>query len=449
MQRFLLAFVVLEGMVMAGPAVAPPAVTFNRDVLPILQKHCQTCHRPGEVAPMSLLTYQEARPWAAAIKDAVLTKKMPPWFAESTSHAFANERKLSAKELGTLVAWVDGGAAKGDDSDKPAPLHFTDGWNIRPDMVVQAPAISLPASGTLEYRYVLVKVNFPKDLWVQAAEIRPGNRKVVHHMKAWIRPPGSRYMAGIQPGVYMTMPELRAAQQRAVAAGARSSLDMDGPMQDMLAKYNPGLDAQHFDVDGAAKFIPKGSDIVFECHFTTDGEATGEQPKVGIMLAPAPPERRYFTTGALTNHKFTLPAGDPNAEVREEVEVESPAQLVWVQPHMHLRGKDYELRAVYPTGEQETLLKAKFDFNWQLGYEFAKPVILPKGTHLIGISHFDNSANNPYNPNPKIDVHYGPQNWDEMSVGFFSVVIDKNTDLRTLFRKVEPSAPESAPGNRR
>jgi hypothetical protein len=157
------------------------------------------------------------------------------------------------------------------------------------------------------------------------------------------------------------------------------------------------------------------------------------------MLADHPPERRYFTTGALTNHSFTIAPGDSNAEVSEAVELQDKADLVWIQPHMHLRGKDYELRAIYPTGESETLLKAKFDFNWQLGYEFAKPVVLPKGTRLVGISHFDNSANNPYNPDPKIEVHYGPQNWDEMSVGFFSVVVDRTTDLGHLFKKIDPA----------
>ena len=415
---------------------ANSSVTFDKDVLPILQKHCQSCHRPGEVAPMSLLTYQDARPWAKSIKSAVLTKQMPPWFSATSSHGFTNARVLKQEEIDTLVAWVDGGSVEGNKKDTPAPLKFTDGWNLRPDIVIDAPEFSVPASGTLDYRFVVVKVNFPKDLWIQAAEIRPGDRQHVHHMKALVRPPGSSYMAQATPGAYMTMSEIRKASK----GGPRSDVDMEGGLMDeILAKYNPGLDVQRFDVDGAAKFIPKGSDIVFECHFTSNGKESTFRPKVGIMLADGPPQQRYFTTGELTNHKFTLPAGDSNAEVSEEVEVENAADLVWIQPHMHLRGKDYELRAIYPTGETETLLKTNFDFNWQLGYEFAKPIVLPKGTRLIGISHFDNSANNKYNPDPTVDVHYGPQNWDEMSVGFFSVVVPANTDLAHLFKKIIPA----------
>src|SRR5579871_1278058 len=180
----------------AAPLV--PSVTFNKDVLPILQKQCQTCHRPGEVAPMSFLSYKETRPWAAAIKAAVVTNKMPPWFADPTIGHFSNERRLTEAERATLVAWAENGAAEGDPKDLPAPVEFADGWSIgKPDIVVEMPNdIPIPATGIVDTNSVYVKVNFPHDMWVQAAEIRPGNRQVVHHMKAWIQYPESPKQAG-------------------------------------------------------------------------------------------------------------------------------------------------------------------------------------------------------------------------------------------------------------
>ncbi len=348
---------------------------------------------------MSFLSYKETRPWASAIKSAVLTNKMPPWFADPSVGHFSNERKLTDQERATLVAWVESGAAEGDAKDRPAPAEFADGWTIgKPDIIVEMPNdIPIPATGIVDVSSVFVKVNFPNDVWVQAAEIRPGNRQVVHHMKAWVQYSG-------------------------------------GKSRDMLCKYNPGLAGQNFTVGDAAKFIPAGSDIVFETHYTSNGKATTDRSKVGIVLAKAPPKQRFFTTGALTNHQFTIPAGDPNFELKTEIVISEPVQLTWLQPHMHMRGKNYQVRAIYPTGESEVLLKVpRFDYNWQVGYEFAKPILLPKGTRLESIAHFDNSVNNPANPDPTKDVPYGAQTWDEMSVGFFSVVVDVNTDPLQLF----------------
>jgi len=400
----------------ASNAAPPtPSVTFYKDVLPVLQKQCQSCHRPGEVAPMSFLTYKETRPWASAIKSAVVTNKMPPWFADTSVGHFSNERRLTDTERATLVAWAESGAAEGDAKDRPSPVEFADGWTIgKPDIVVEMPNdIPIPATGIVNINSVFVKVNFPKDLWVQAAEIRPGNRQVVHHMKAWVQYP-----------------------DRTVRAlnGADAPMTDGGRSRDMLCKYNPGLAGQNFTVGDAAKFIPAGSDIVFETHYTSNGKATTDRSKVGIVLAKAPPKQRFFTTGALSNHTFTIPAGDPNYELKTEIVLSQPVQLTWLQPHMHMRGKSYQVRAIYPTGESEILLKVpRYDYNWQVGYEFAKPVPLPKGTRLESIAHFDNSVNNPANPDPTRDVPYGAQTWDEMSVGFFSVVVDVNTDPLLLF----------------
>src|SRR5579863_8366983 len=186
---------------MAATNSSSSPVTFNKDVLPILQKNCQSCHRPGEVAPMSLLTYKDARPWAKSIKIAVVTQKMPPWFADPGYGHFADEKRLSEADKNTIAAWVDAGAPEGDARDKPAPRQFTDGWNIKPDIVVEMPKpFELPAKGTINYKYILVKTDFPQDMWISAAEMRPGNAKVLHHGKVWVRPPGSRWMENAIPG---------------------------------------------------------------------------------------------------------------------------------------------------------------------------------------------------------------------------------------------------------
>lgn len=420
----------LAGCLLSVAAVAasnsPGSVTFNKDVLPVLQKNCQGCHRPGEVAPMSLLTYAEARPWAKAIKVAVLTKKMPPWFADPRYGHFSNDRRLSQAEIDTLVSWADNGALEGNPKDAPPPLHFVDGWNIKPDMVVKMPKpFQLKASGTIDYQYVLVKGSFPEDRWVKAAEMRPSNPKVLHHGKVWVRPPGSHWMENAVPG-------------EAYSTGMGRNSIAEG--NDILGKFNPGLGPQTFDIGGSAKFVPKGSDLVFELHYTAIGEPTEDASELGLVFAKQPPQTRYFLSAGPTALNLVIPPGDANAEVVSEVTVGADnVRLAYAQPHMHLRGKDFELRAIYPTGETEILFRGKFDFDWQLGYNFAKPIPLPKGTRLVGISHFDNSINNKFNPDPAKQVVWGPQNWDEMSNCFVGLLFDIGTDPGTVFHASGPS----------
>jgi hypothetical protein len=410
---------------------APVPVTFNKDVLPILQKQCQECHRPGEVAPMSFITYSDTRPWAKAIKSAILAKKMPPWFMDSNYGHFANERKLSAQEITIITQWVDNGAPEGDAKDKPAPVHFAEGWSIgNPDMVVEFPHdVSIATTGFMDTYNVVVKVNFPKDVWVKAAEVRPGNPRVVHHMKAWIRPPGSGWLKDAPEGV-LTKPT---AGQFSEATPVVQDPNRPRAVQEILAKYNPGVTPQEFTLDGAAKFIAAGSDIVFECHYTPNGKPETDKSRVGLVFTNQAPARRYITITGVENHNFTIPAHASNYEVKAVATIANDASLAWVQPHMHLRAKDYELKAFYATGESEILMKGKFDYNWQLGYDFAKPVVLPKGTRLETIAHYDNSSNNPYNPNPDIDVSYGPQTVDEMAVSFMGFIVDMHVNPNTLF----------------
>jgi len=440
----------------AAASSSDQPATFNKDVLPVLQTHCQSCHRPGEVAPMSFLTYQETRPWAKAMKAAVLSRKMPPWFADARYGHFQNERRLGEAETRTLVNWADNGAPEGDIKDKPAPLHFTQGWNIKPDLTVEIPnPFEVPASGIVEYQYIVVPTHFDKDVWVTAAEVRPGNRAVMHHVIVYVRPPGSTYLKDAKPGIPFVpvTPErdangaaIRRAPQGGPQAGAGGQRGQAGGGMagvELLTAYVPGLQAQRFDspIADAAKFVPAGSDFVFQLHYTTNGKPATDQTKVGLTLAAKPPKYRFFTSNA-TQQQFEIPPNDPNYESHSMVTINEPARLVWLMPHMHVRGKDFLYQVAYPTGETETLLSVpKYDFNWQVGYEEAQPVVLPKGTRIECTAHHDNSANNPANPNPNASVRWGDQTWEEMMMGFFSLVVDANLKPQDVVIRPQPQRP--------
>jgi mono/diheme cytochrome c family protein len=402
-------------------------VTFNKDVLPILQKNCQTCHRPGEIGPMSFLTYKDTRPWAKAMKTAVTSRQMPPWFADPAYGHFANDKRLSDADIQTISAWADGGASEGDAKDKPAPVVFEDGWGLKPDMVIEMPKdVDLPATGTINYKYILVKANFPEDRWVVAADLRPGNATAVHHMRAIVRPPGSDWMKGLEYGV--------AYEQGDKSMGRQS----EGT--DLLGKFNPGLGAQDFSEFESAKFVPKGSDIVFNMHYTATGKPATDRSRLALVFAKKPPKLRYFTHDGPTAFNLAIPPGESRVEVVSEMTAMADTQLVYLQPHMHLRGKDYEVRLIYPSGKTETVFKAKWDFNWQLGYDFAEPVPIPKGTRIVGIAHFDNSTANKFNPDPTKTVFWGPQNWEEMQNCFMSFLVDPSLkEPRALFKPSGPS----------
>src|SRR6516162_4572728 len=401
------------------------AVTFNKQVLPILQKNCQACHRPGEIAPMSFLTYADTRPWAKAMKEAVVNRQMPPWFADPAYGHFANDRRLSDADIQTISAWADNGAVEGDSKDMPPPVTFQDGWNIKPDMIVEMPKdFNVPATGTVNYQNILVKVNFPEDVWVVAAEMRPGNPKVLHHGRVLVRPPGSEFMQDAVPG-------------EAYETGSLVATKGDAP--ETLGKFNPGLGAQNFSLFDSAKFVPKGSDLVFNLHYTSIGKATTDRSRVGLVFAKRPPKLRYFMHNGPTALNLAIPPRDGNAEIVSEMTTNVDMQLVYMQPHMHLRGKDYEFRLVYPSGKAETLFKAKWDFNWQMGYDLDKPLFVPKGTRIIGVAHYDNSANNKYNPDPDKRVVWGDQNWEEMQNCFIGVLVDPKIKTSTLFSLSGPS----------
>src|SRR5262245_41124784 len=426
-------------------AAAPETPTFNRDVLPILQRNCQECHRPGAIAPMSLVTYEEARPYARAIAKAVASRTMPPWFADPAVGHFKNAKILDDADIAIFTQWAEKGALEGDAKDKPAPVDFGDGWTIgKPDIVVTMPKdIAIPATGAIDQSYVLVRAHFDRDLWVKAAEVRPGNARVVHHMKAWIRPPDSAWMKDAPEGVIYEPPrgavgfEGSGPQQNALSASGFRAV------QDILAKFNPGVEGQAFTTGSAAKFIAAGSDIVFEVHYTASGKPETDRSSVGIVLADCVPQQRHLTTTAMRATRFEIPAGDANYEIRTETEVTEPARLVWVQPHMHYRGKDYELKAIYPSGQEVTILRVpRYRFDWQVGYELAEPLDLPKGTTLRTVSHYDNSPGNKFNPDPTKNIRFGNQSWDEMNVSFVGILIDAKANPARAFNGTRALAPE-------
>jgi hypothetical protein len=427
----------------AGATTTTTQVTFNRDVLPIVQKHCQECHRPNQIAPMSFMSYRETRPWAKAIKAAVITRKMPPWFADPNFGHFSeeSERRLSQNEIETIAAWVDNGAPEGDVKDKPAPRVFAaEGWGIQPDIVFAMPkAYEIPATGTVEYTDIVIPTGFTQDTWVSAAEILPSNRAYVHHMQAYIRPPGSTWLKEAKPGEFY-VPTVHKRDVNGFAIGIVG----DKPKQQeqsqegstsrywQLAVYVPGIQPQNFALSDSALLIPAGSDLVLEVHYTTNGTAASDLTRIGMALAKHPTKYRYLTL-ADANDKFTIPVGDPNYRITAEGTFAVDTQLVWLQPHMHLRGKDMEMRLIYPDGRSETILKVPhYSFLWQLGYDEWKPLPIPKGTRMQVVAHMDNSANNPYNPNPKIAVPSGDQSWEEMMEGWFAVIVDKDIDARKV-----------------
>ena len=410
---------------LAAASTATSVPTFSKEVAPILQKNCQGCHRPGEAAPFSLLNYKEARPWAASMKEAVKLKKMPPWNADPHFGKFSNDRSLSQGDIDTLVSWADHGAPEGNPKDLPAPVKFVDGWNIgKPDVAITMPAkFEVPAQGTVDYQYILVPMNLTEDKWVQMAEVRPGNRALLHHVIAYVRQPGSKWMKDAIPGVPWIPKK-----------GAEEG-DMSGA--EFLVGYAPGVPPVAY-APGRAKLVKAGSDIVLQLHYTANGKAGSDQTTVGLKYATEPVKERVLTLPA-ANYKFAIPAGDGNYRVDSSFEFGSDAKVTLLAPHMHLRGKDFLFRAVYPTGETQTLLNVpKYDFNWQIWYAPTSDLIMPKGSKIECTAHFDNSANNPNNPDPTKVVKWGDQSWDEMMIGFFDVAIDVKQNPKTLFAPRKP-----------
>src|SRR5262249_2392241 len=344
-------------------------ITFTKNVASILQNRCQECHRPGQVGPMPLLTYDDAQAWSATIREVIEEQRMPPWYADPRFGKFENDRSLTKEERDTLLAWIDQGCRKGDDKDLPKRREFAEGWTIgKPDLVLtmkeefEVPA-EMPRRG-VPYKRFEVDPGFKEDVWVSRAEARPGSPEVVHHIVVFISEPKNEYFPG----------NPRAAVLAGTAPG------------DMPLMLPPGT----------AKKIVAGSKIIFEMHYTPNGKAQKDRSSLGLIFAKEPPKHRAVTIPVANPTEIEIPPEDGNYKAEASFYFREDAYILNFMPHMHLRGKDFLYEAVYPDGKTETLLSVpRYNFNWQSVYRFAKPVHMPKGSKIHCVAHFDNSDQNP------------------------------------------------------
>jgi hypothetical protein len=412
-----------------SPAATKPNPTFYRDVLPILQSHCQSCHRAGGISALPLETFEQTKREAAAIADAVTNRAMPPWFADSAIGRFSNDPSLTGKEMAAIIHWAESGAPAGDPQDAPPPRTWNAGWNIaQPDKIVKMPvAVKLPSQGQVEYTYEIVPTGFAEDKWIQKIEVHPSSAEHVHHAVVYIRPPDSKWLRGAPVGIPFA---------NATVADEKIKRDTRWTDSDVLLVYAPGSSPDDWPAN-MAKLIPAGSDLVFQMHYTTNGTATEDQTSVGLIFAKARPPQRVLTL-QLTNDKFEIPPGVDDFRVEVHGTLPNDCTLLSLFPHMHLRGKRFEYNIVAKNGRLEPLLRVNYHFHWQMSYRLAEPLPLKAGTTLQAVAWYDNSAKNPHNPDPTRSVSWGDQTTDEMMVGFFDVAVPANIDKQQFFIRAAP-----------
>ena len=444
-QSFVVLHVLAFGLL--SPAETTTNITFSKDVLPILQKNCQSCHRPGQMAPVSFLTYRETRPWAKAIKDAVLTRKMPPWFADPKHGHFTNDNSLKQTEIETLTKWADSGAKEGKAGDAPTPIKWPNGWMIEPDIIVQGSSFDVPATtknNVVEWMNVIVPTGFKTDTWITSVQIKPKYPEVTHHICIVGYLPHT-------PDIQYNVPEWKdkvrdqdgsAIPGKGPTSGGRASRAVEAG-GDCYVPGNPAGDYRSF---GAAKLVPAGSDMLLSLHYTPNGTAVRDDVLIGYTVMKEPPKRRYVTffPSASTDPKlFAIPPRHPNWQSPPvDMTFDADAELVYMMPHMHARGKDMTYTLEYPDGRKEVVLHVpRYDFNWQLGYHTS--VHVPKGSKIHVDAHYDNSPNNRSNPNPEKTVYYGEMTWEEMMMPFFGVVVDASIPPDQIFVK-KPKKPEQS-----
>ena len=394
------------GVTATGAEAAEGVPTFAGDVAPILYDNCVACHRPNHLAPMPLITYDDVRPWARAVKTKVVAREMPPWGADSGVRAYKNDASLSQDEIDVIAAWADGGAPRGDDADLPDVPEFAEGWSIgEPDLVfTMLEPFRVPADGTVPYSYVTVPTNLPADTWISAHEFRPGDRRVIHHVISEVLEDDGRPATGEV--------RLERDRSRTRAPGAR------------VGGYVPNRLGTVYE-DGVAVKLPAGADIEAQMHYTTIGLPVLDRSSWGVRVASAPSgaEPRRAGGGAVANLRFRIEPGNPAYEVRAERRIDEPAYLSSMMPHMHVRGKSARYVVRYPDGSEEVALWVPdYDFNWQLRYELEEPIFMPAGSTLEAVFTYDNSAGNRHNPDPSAEVRWGDQTWEEMMLGYYGTV---------------------------
>jgi hypothetical protein len=450
------------------------AVTFTKDVAPIIFNKCANCHRPGEVAPMPLTSYPEVRPWSKAIREEVVERTMPPWFADphTTTLKFSNDRRLSKAEIDTIVAWVDAGAPKGDDKDLPQMPKYTPGWTFgEPDMIIEMPVdYEVPAEGEIPMQNFYAPIPFTEEKWVEAVELRPGNPAVVHHSiaNAVRLPEGTKIEKGkaVRDGVSTAALNSQSARDTGGLSegGSREvilsqdSFTRAGAFKLVGQAPGKGFERHHA---GTAKRILPGMYIQFNMHYQPSGRAEKDRSKLGLWFAKKPVTHEVLTKGVsdtifiagkelsetrTVNGKEVkvrgripnIPPNVENWEISGEMTIKEAITLYAFAPHMHLRGKDIKYTLIWPDGRQQVLLNVpKFDFNWQLHYELAEPLKIPAGSKLVALAHYDNSVKNRYNPAPNKEVFWSEQSWDEMFIPWFEYTVDSKI-------LTKQSAPQSA-----
>jgi hypothetical protein len=397
----------------APPRAAPP--TYSRDVAPILQHSCQECHRRGQVGPFPLETYEQARKRAEDIAAVVEERRMPPWKPDPhVGPKFKNDRSLSQAAIDLILAWVDAGAPEGDPAETPPPPPFHDDWTLgTPDLVLELPEdFQVPASGDYIYRCFVIPTDLPRDVAISAIEYLPGNRRVVHHMLTYVDRSGQ-------------------ARKRDAADPGPGYLCFSGPGIEIhgdLGGWAPGIEPSRLP-DGIGRILPSKADVVVQIHYHPSGKPETDRSRIGLHFAREP-IKRTLHWGLAGNFDFQLPKGQKDIEVKGEWPIPVDVEALAVTPHMHLLGRDILMSVRYPDGRTEDLIKIPdWDFNWQNTYYFEKPITLPKGTVLKVVSHFDNSEDNPRNPNhPPKPVKFGEATTDEMCLGFIALT-KKDQDL--------------------
>lgn len=374
----------------------PPTgdITWHNRVSRIVQENCQECHRDGQNGPFELMTYKQVKSNRAMVKRQVKARLMPPWFANPKHGDFRNDRSLTDDDRGDLLKWIDNGCPEGDPKDAVTPRKWPEDWQIgTPDAIVQAPKeYTIPATGTVPYKYSFVTTTFDEDKWISAMEIRPSSPQVVHHVLIFLQYPRKH-------------PRFKEQPQHAGGIGGYFMGMVPGQGKAVYPK-NMG------------KFLPKGATMVFQIHYTTNGEETKDRTSIGMKFHDKRPEIEVQTAG-ISNVLFRIPPGDDNHKVVATKKIRKKSRILGFLPHMHVRGKAYRYEVVYPDGKREVLLDVpKYDFNWQLYYELREPIDLPKGSRIIATGWFDNSDKNPANPDPKKEVRFGEQTWEEMQIGY-------------------------------